>query len=306
MKLLLSISLLVAVFFCSCSDKEDVEKKEGCDYASIGIEHNIALDSVLNMLKAKKKKGVEITKSEVVKSATHYFENTNDENLKINMKTLLNGVVIGVSSANKLKNQEEPSGSLNSTQQSYILKLKSILKNKNFDESLLEIEELEKNVKEECSVDDIDVILLVSAITKHSMMYWNENFCKWNMEFNSVDITEEINSISKLKQSNNYKDLPDGLYAFPNDPTIFVVVEDGYVAFHRCPPGMVYDPLIQACVFPERTNYWGDLADADLNGATSGASTALVVAIFGGPAGWATLLVGTLGGAVGGSANAIF
>lgn len=98
MKKLLSISLVVAIFFSSCSDKEDIEKKIDRDYAAIGVEHNIALDSVLHMLKVKKKKGVEITKSEVVKSATHYFENTNDEKLKTNMKTLLDGVAIGVSS----------------------------------------------------------------------------------------------------------------------------------------------------------------------------------------------------------------
>lgn len=207
---------------------------------------------------------------------------------------------------NKLKNQEEPSSSLNSTQQSYILKLKSILKNKNFEESLLEIEELEKNVKEECIADDIDVILSVSAIAKYSLMYWHKNFYKWNMEFNSVDITEEINAMSRVKQSDNYKDLPDGLYAYPNDPTMYVQVAYGVVHYHRCPSGTVYDPLTQTCVFPGQTNFWSDVAASDVDGAITGATAALFVGIFGGPVGWASFLASTVGGAVGGSAIAIF
>lgn len=219
------------------------------------------------------------------------------------MRDLLDGVI----PKDKLKTQKESIDSFNAIQQKFLRKLKTIIRNENLDikESLNEIENLENEVIKECTLEDKNVILSISSVAKHSMVYWSENFNKWNTEFNSIDITEEINNGISTKSGNNYidryKHLPNGYYSYPDDVTVFVLVHDGQVFFRRCPPGTIYDRDKRSCVYPEQSSYWRIIVEADADGATAGAASALFVGIFGGPVGWGTFFASVLGAGAGGS-----
>lgn len=69
------------IYSISCTDEQLIEKTLG--YESIGIEHNLALDSVLHILQEKKISGVRLTTTEVLSSTNNYFRGTKNKSLQV-------------------------------------------------------------------------------------------------------------------------------------------------------------------------------------------------------------------------------
>jgi hypothetical protein len=196
-------------------------------------------------------------------------------------------------------------------QKKYILMIQSIVADRtlNIDSHLAKIKNIENIVRKECSEKEGAVILGIATVARHSMRYWHDNYLKWITKLESTVVRPlKMNKLKSTEKNGSH--LPDGYYAWPDDPHMYIHVVNGYVTLMYCPPGMVFDPDTKMCKFEEKEKSfnWALIADEDINGAIIGAGAALItnIVLGAGQAVYGTTILSTAAaGSIDGSINAI-
>jgi hypothetical protein len=186
-------------------------------------------------------------------------------------------------------------------QQKYYEELMQRINSKgaSLEQVLVQIAELEVEiVKNSPTRAEAEQLLQVTSVARYSTQYWAENINKWIM-LNSevVGVLEELPAAQPgqktaiIRQSappqeglmppGSFPLFPPGTYPYPDPdyPDWYVYVPDNgpgapYTPYaQHCPIGMLYDPLLCICNFPDVVNnsdFWGAFTGADTGGAVAG------------------------------------
>ncbi|WP_430814182.1 hypothetical protein [Carboxylicivirga sp. RSCT41] len=336
-KLILYLSIWTLVG-CSQDALEHNEQHIRFDetyYANIGKLHNEGLDNVLEQLKSLKQNQLqsiskENLQAEIVDASINFMREK--EEIDISLKDLVTNVceqtlyyngrdkdivtrlkklLEGVTETDIRRNHFRQFGNVSDRQLEYIHRMETIFKDQNQMGIIKALIDLKDEVNTALTEDDAYPILCGIYTGIYSLKYWKVNAIKWQMSLMDLEQfdAEDIGSLKSSLKGNpvilsQFVDFPDGVYPWPGEPTLAIVVTNGKVAIIRGPKGTVFDPDLGVFVMEGSVNFdLNKLSTADWQGAIGGAIGGMISgAVAGGAGALPGAGIGFIAGGIGSSA----
>lgn len=272
-------------------------------YSDFGKLHNEGLDHVLEQLKSLKEcqfKSVskEILHDEVIRASINFVNekdeidrsledlvtNVSSQTLSYNRRqkgiaATLKNLSEGLTETDVRRSHYQQFGDVTDSQLDYIGQMEKIFNGQNQIDIIKALIDLKGEVIAELTEEEAFPILCGIYTGIYSLNYWKENALKWQSSLMDLEHFDgaDIGTLNSTLKGNpivlsQFVNFPDGVYPWPDEPTLAIRVRDGRITIIRGPDGTVFDSNLRVFTLPGSVEFnWSKLSGADWQGAVGGA-----------------------------------